>query len=373
MPLVLHLIDSAGFYGAERVLFELLMELRHSAYPGILGCLSEPHAPEPEIARRARAGGVMVQVFPTRRGLDRNCAADIQNYVAANGITLIHCHGYKPNILCGLFIDRRIRRVSTAHGWAKGSGLKVSVYNWLDRLALKRMDGVVGVSEALVQQLRRAGIAARLISRIPNGIRVRREDLGDETVRQSVVREKAHNHVVLGAVGRLASVKGYVHLIAAMREVVLQYPHCRLIIAGDGPLKQELECLRDRFGLGQFIHFAGFLDDMDEFFRGVDIFLMPSLSEGLPMALLEAMAYGKVCIASEVGGVPEVLSKPDLGILIPPAKPSVIAKAILSVIHDESGRALMGEKARKMVLDRFSVERMAADYLGFYGRVASAV
>jgi len=372
MPPVLHLIDSGGFYGAERVLLELLIELRHSAYRGILGCLIEPHAAEPEIARRAKAEGVTVQLFPTRRGLDRNSAVGILDYVETYGIALIHCHGYKPNILCSLFMDRRIPRVSTVHGWAQGSGLKVSLYNWLDRLALKNMDGIVGVSETLVQQLRGAGVTARLIWRIPNGIRVSGEGLGGQIARQDTVKGNADNHVVLGAVGRLAPVKGFGYLLTAMQEVVPQYPRCRLIIAGDGPLKQELESLCDRLGLGQFVHFAGFLEDMEEFFTRIDVFLMPSLSEGLPMALLEAMACGKACIASEVGGVPEVLSSPDLGILVPPAQPSAIAKAILSVIRDEGGRALMGEKARRVILERFSVERMAAKYLEFYGQIAPA-
>ena len=369
MPPVLHLIDSGGFYGAERVLLELLIELRHSAYQGILGCFIEPHAAEPEIARRARAEGLTVHLFPSRRGLDRNSAAGIRDYVNAHGIALIHCHGYKPNIICSLFMDRRIPRVSTAHGWAQGSGLKISLYNWLDRLALKKMDGIVGVSEALVQQLRGAGVTARRVWRIPNGIRV----LGEgQTAPQEVVKGNSDGYIVLGAVGRLAPVKGYAYLLEAMQEVVPMYPHCRLIIAGDGPLKQQLECLRDQLGLRQFVHFAGCFDDMEEFFRQIDVFLMPSLSEGLPMALLEAMAYRKACIASEVGGVPEVLSSPDVGILVPPAQPSAIAKAILSVMRDADGRALMGEKARRVVLQRFSVESMAAKYLEFYDQIKRA-
>ncbi len=369
MPSVLHLIDSGGFYGAERVLLELLVELRHSAYPGILGCLIEPHAVEPEIARRAKAEGVTVRLFQTRRGVDRNSAARIRDYVDAHRITLIHSHGYKPNILCGLFMDRRISRVSTAHGWAQGSGLKVWLYNWLDRLALKKMDGVVGVSEALVQQLQGAGVTASLIRRIPNGIRVWEEELGDKTGRQDAVKGIADNHVVLGAVGRLARVKGYAYLLTAMQEVVFQYPRCRLIIAGDGPLKQELESLRDRLGLGQFVCFTGFVQDMEEFYRRIDVFVMPSLSEGLPMALLEAMACGKACIASKVGGIPEVLNSPNLGILVPPAQPSAMAKAILSMIRDDGGRALMGENAKMMVLQQFSIECMAAKYLEFYGQI----
>lgn len=369
MSPVLHLIDSGGFYGAERVLLELLIELRHSAYPGILGCLSEPHAAEPELVRRARAGGVMVQVFPTRRRLDRNCAADIQNYVAANGITLIHCHGYKPNILCALFMDGRIPRISTAHGWAQGSGLKVSLYNWLDRLALKKIDGVVGVSEALVQQLHRTGVSPRQIRSIPNGIRLPVEGLRGQKASIRVAKGDLNTQVVLGAVGRLSPVKGYSYLLTAMQEVVRQHPCCRLIIAGDGPMKQELESLRDRLGLSQFVHFAGFIDDIEEFLVAIDVFVMPSLSEGLPMALLEAMACGKACIASEVGGIPEVLSNPDLGVLVPPAHPSAMAKAILSVIQDESRRVRMGEMAKREILERFSVERMAAQYLEFYGQI----
>lgn len=269
-------------------------------------------------------------------------------------------------------MDCRIPLVSTAHGWAQGSGPKVSLYNWLDRLALKRMQGVVGVSEALVQQLRGAGITQRKIWRIPNGIRVWGEDCERQTTPKNAVNGSTHNRIVLGAVGRLAPVKGYASLLTAMQELVRQYPHCELIIAGDGPMKQELEFLRDRLGLRQFVHFAGFFENMEEFFRRIDVFLMSSLSEGLPMALLEAMACGKACIASEVGGIPEILSSPDLGVLVPPAQPSAMAEAILSVIRDESGRALMGEKARRVVLQRFSVERMAAKYLEFYHQIMRA-
>lgn len=370
MPPVLHLIDSGGFYGAERVLLELLIELRHSAYPGILGCLVEPYAAEPEIARRARARGVTVHLFPTRLGISRNSIACIRDHVDSQGIVLIHCHGYKPNILCALFMDGRIPRVSTAHGWAQGSGLKVSLYNWLDRLALKKMDGVVGVSEALVQQLRRAGVSSSKIRSIPNGIRLPVEGPRDETASVRVAKGDVTTQVVLGAVGRLSPVKGYSYLLIAMQEVVLKYPCCCLIIAGDGPLKQELESLRDRLGLGQFVHFVGFLNDIDEFFSRINIFVMPSLSEGLPMALLEAMAAGKPCIASDVGGIPQVLSNPDIGILVPPAHPSAMAKAILSVIRDEGSRAIMGETARRLVMHQFSVERMAENYLEFYAQIA---
>jgi glycosyltransferase involved in cell wall biosynthesis len=246
------------------------------------------------------------------------------------------------------------------------------LYNWLDRLALKKMHGVVGVSEALVQQLRGAGVTERKIWRIPNGIRVWEEGYERRTTPKDAVKGSAHNRIVLGAVGRLAPVKGYAYLLTAMQEVVRQHPHCELIIAGDGPLKQELWSLRDRLGLHQFVHFAGFIQDMNEFFRQIDVFLMPSLSEGLPMALLEAMACGKACIASEVGGIPEVLNSPDLGILVPPAQPSLIAKAILSVIRDEKTRALMGKKARTVVIQRFSIEGMAAKYLEFYEGITRA-
>jgi glycosyltransferase involved in cell wall biosynthesis len=372
MSFVLHLIDSAGFYGAERVLLELLTELRHSAHPGILGCLVASGSPHPEIARRAKAAKLPVHLFLSQRGIDFKVIHDIRRFAEENDICLVHCHGYKANISCGLMIRRNFFCVSTAHGWAQDSGLKIWLYNWLDRCALKRMDYVVGVSDAVVSRVRHAGVAVAKIRKILNGVRMKPEADSQASYRLQNRYKLDPDVLLVGSVGRLAPVKGYSYLLTALQEVTHKYPNCRLIIAGDGPSRRQLEMQVANLDLDKFVQFAGFVDDMDEFFQVVDIFVMPSLSEGLPMALLEAMAHGKPCIASNVGGIPEVLNIPDLGLLVPPANPASLAKAILSLANAVETRIVMGEKAKAAIQLRFSTQRMAADYESLYNQVLGA-
>jgi glycosyltransferase involved in cell wall biosynthesis len=372
MSVVLHLIDSAGFYGAERVLLELLIELRYSAHPGILGCLVAPGSPQPEIVRRANGAKLPVHLFPSQRGLNFNVTHDIRRFAEENDISLVHCHGYKPNIMCSLIFRRNFLCISTAHGWAQESGLKISLYNWLDRCALKRMDYVVGVSDAVVSRARHAGVAMTKICKILNGIRMKTASAGQNSQELRNKYKSDSDVLFVGSVGRLAPVKGYSYLLTAFREVIHRYSNCRLVIAGDGPSRRELEAQVTNLRLNNFVQFAGFVEDMDEFFQMVDIFVMPSLSEGLPMALLEAMAHGKPCIASNVGGIPEVLNIPEMGLLVPPADPVSLTKAIMSLAGAAEMRIAMGEKAKAAIQQRFSIQRMAADYESLYNHVLGA-
>lgn len=368
MPTILHLIDTGGFYGAERVLLELLMEHQHSSHPGILGCLVEPKDPPPELAKRAQQLNLPVHMFPARRGFDLNIIRDIRTFVEEHGIGLVHCHGYKPNIICGLMFKRSFRCISTSHGWARGSGLKVWFYNLLDCFALRGMDCVVGVSDAQVSHLQRAGIEKAKICRILNAIRMTDPVSIRPTYDLRAKYKISSDALVIGAVGRLAPVKGYPSLLDAFQSVVQIHSNCRLVIAGEGLMRPELEAQVNRLQLNHFVQLAGFIEEMDEFFQLVDIFVMPSLSEGMPIALLEAMAHGKPCIASSVGGIPEVLNADDVGCLVPPADSASLSKAIIALVTDAERRISIGDKARVLVRQRFSSKRMATDYLNLYTR-----
>lgn len=171
---------------------------------------------------------------------------------------------------------------------------------------------------------------------------------------------------VIGAVGRLVAVKGYEYLIDAMQEVGRVIPESHLVIAGEGPLLDPLRGRVERHGLAQRVTFAGYQSEIRRFLAMLDVFVMPSLSEGLPMALLEALCCGKAAIGTSVGGIPEVISNRENGILIPPSDSRSIAKGIVEIHGDEAFKALLSHRGRESVEKDFSSDAMARKYSSLY-------
>jgi glycosyltransferase involved in cell wall biosynthesis len=181
---------------------------------------------------------------------------------------------------------------------------------------------------------------------------------------------------VLVNMGRLVPQKGQKYLLEAMPDVLLDFPNAKLLLVGDGFLRAELEELRDNLGLGQRVQFLGKRTNVKVFLELSDIFVFPSLFEGSGgNALLEAAALGCPCIASDVGPIPEVIENGHSGILAPPRSSQALAQAIIYLAgHREIARA-MGQKARRAVMQKFSIERSARhlgdvyeSYLGSHRR-----
>ena len=140
------------------------------------------------------------------------------------------------------------------------------------------------------------------------------------------------------------------------------------MLVGDGPDRKPLEDLAQELGIAGSVYFAGFRDDMARVYAGLDLLVMPSLDEGLPMTLLEAMAAKRAVIASAVGAVPEVVEHGQTGLLVEPGNADDLEQSMLLLLKDESLRHRMAENARKSVA-RFSSDRMARNYLDFYQRM----
>src|SRR5437867_9489880 len=155
---VLHVIESGGLYGAERVLLTLLAELRRMNVLCVLGCLVETAVQMPELAHQAEKLGIRVEGFVIKHGFNLGILRQLREFIRTHSIQLIHSHGYKANILCGLLLREHIRKVSTVHGWLRTYGLRVRVWRSLEVSALKHMDRVVAVSQAEADRLRERGL-----------------------------------------------------------------------------------------------------------------------------------------------------------------------------------------------------------------------
>jgi glycosyltransferase involved in cell wall biosynthesis len=151
--------------------------------------------------------------------------------------------------------------------------------------------------------------------------------------------------------------KGLIHLLAACAQLLRDGVPLKVLIVGDGPQKKKLEQLSLELGLGDRVVFAGFREDIAEWILCMDVFVLPSLTEGTPISLLEAMAYGVPVIASAVGGVPQVIKHGESGILVSPGKAEEISNAVLALFKDPAARRKLAQNALLLVKTRYNTEQ----------------
>jgi glycosyltransferase involved in cell wall biosynthesis len=167
--------------------------------------------------------------------------------------------------------------------------------------------------------------------------------------------------LVVGYVGRLVAIKDLDTLIRAFARVAAKRPDAVLLLAGDGPLRPDIDAQVAALGLHQQVHLAGWIEDLAPLYATIDICALSSLNEGTPVALIEAMAAAKPVVATRVGGVADVVEHERTGLLVPPKQPDALADAILRLAADPAERSRMGAAGRQAVVGRFSAERLVDD------------
>ena len=288
-------------------------------------------------------------------------------------IDLIHTHGYRADII-GLIASRQLRVpvVSTCHGFVP-TNRRVRLYNRIDAMLLRRFDRVVAVSERMKRDLIQEGIAEERLTVVTNVVQLPVLPQGDKRAEARRRFGISPADLVFGFVGRLSEEKGLSYLLAAAGHLLERQQPWRLLIVGDGPQKVSLEAGVHRAGLAGHAIFAGFQNDTGYCYAAMDAFILPSLTEGTPMALLEAMAHGLPVIASAVGGVPAVLRNDDNGLLIMPGDPGALAQAMVRIGESRELRARLGAQARRSVLEAHDVSDWARQMWQVYLSTISGV
>ncbi len=164
----------------------------------------------------------------------------------------------------------------------------------------------------------------------------------------------------------LTEQKGISYLIQALARTAPDQPRLRLLILGDGPLRQSLQKLAEDLTIQDRVLFTGFRTDIGELLQIMDIYALPSLWEGHPLVLLEAMAAGKPVVATDIPGSREVVAPEQTGLLVPPRDPHQLAQALLLLASDSSLRQRMGDAGRRLLLERFTIDRMTREYEALY-------
>ena len=362
-PRILHLIDSSGFYGAERVVVTLCSEIQKNSLTPLLGCIMAQNSELPKIGIVAKDLGIEVLSVLQASKFDWQ---SVRKIIDVHDIDIIHCHGYKPSLLSFIaegFSGRRI--IITCHLWTNAT-MRLKVYAFLESLIMRRVRYVVAVSSAIEEIITTTGVESSKVKLIFNGIEIhkwQRDDLLDcPNYRKRLgLRQDSK---ILGLFGRLYAQKGHRYLLHALAQI--KDKKIELICVGDGPLKHELQQLAEKLGIGDIVHFLGFRSDVKNLLQLADLFVMPSLDEGLPMALLEAMAMEKAVVVTPVGAIPSVIEDGYDGVFVPSKSVEELREAIIDLLDAPDRIGIIGRNARGKVIKRFSSEVMTCSYLEIY-------
>ena len=237
-------------------------------------------------------------------------------------------------------------------------------YRWLYRWMSGRVHGLVAVSdEVRAAILDEVGAVDDLIVVIPNGVDVERHDRPVDAAATRAELGLAPDDVVMVMVGTFKRQKGHVHLIEAASQLRESHPDLRILLVGDGPLRADVQDAAHRAGLDGMVRFLGSRRDIPSILAMSYCFVLPSLWEGLPIALLEAMASGLPCIATDVSGTEQVVVDDVTGMLIPPGDPYALIKAIERMVSDPGRARRMGVAGRRRIEALFSARKQAGDHV----------
>lgn len=361
----MQIISSGGFYGAERVVVELAAYLEAAGWESLVVALESPGAQA--VVEQARRRGIQAEVLPGVKGKLLLALQALRRYVVDNDINLVHSHGYKSDTLVALArIPTHIGIVATCHTWYSES-LKLTLYEWVNKLVLHAFDHVVLVSPQLVEEVFQAGMAVEQVTLVENGITAEATVNRDREAVRAELGVEPHEQLIL-RVGRLAESKGNDVLLEALALVASSRP-VRLVLVGEGEEQEALSARARALGLEHKVDFLGYRQDIADLLGASDLFVISSNKEGLPIVLLEAMRAAVPIVSTAVGAIPLVIRSGYTGQLVPHSDPEALAGALAEALDNEQQTAHRAQLAHKAFLRSYTVESMGSGYLEIYRRV----
>jgi len=374
---VAYILTPITFGGSEKVSLNFLRTVDRSRYDVQPILLTRPWEEEPYFAREAHQLGYAYCTVPVslKSGGDPlrvlRVAYRLHSILKEGAFDLVHTHGYFADI-CGLPMARLLGLpgISTCHGFIDNDR-KLKIYNLLDTIALRLCKTVIAVSDGIRDELVRRGIQASRITVIPNAVA---PHCGTEKMRTCRMEKRrtlniAPHEYVIGYIGRLSGEKGLTYLVEAVAKIRDAAVPVKLLIVGDGPERENLEQQVKDINLGNMVTFAGFQTDIENWLPALDVFTLPSLTEGTPMALLEAMAAGVPVIATAVGGVPKVVTDGVDGLLVPPENVGAISEKILWLKDDIELQRRLGRAGSDTVTCKYGINSWCRTIESLYSGV----
>ncbi|WP_460165050.1 glycosyltransferase [Thermostilla marina] len=358
-PHVCQVLHSLSIGGAE-VLAQRLAERSAGRFRISFVCLDEAG----ESAETVRAQGFAVHVLGRKPGFDRRCATALRRYARENNVDVYLAHQYTP-FFYALLSRRGGSRppiVFVEHG-----RFHPDRRSWkhvlVNRLLLRKNDRVLAVGNQVAEALvKNEGIPARRIEVVYNGVDTAAIATAAES--RNLVRRRLGidgDAPVAVQVARLDPIKDHLTALEAFRHVRSRFPQARLMIVGDGPQRNTIERFIVEHTLDQAVMLLGMRRDVPQLLAAADVFVLSSLSEGIPVTVIEAMAAGLPTVVTNVGGLPEVVTR-ETGILVPARDPRAMGEAVAALFADPDRRATLGAAGRERARTLFDERAMHARY-----------
>jgi glycosyltransferase involved in cell wall biosynthesis len=372
---VVHLRHTFTDGGAERMLLNWFGHYDRESFEFSLVCFANPDGSEACLTRPAADLDVPTYTIPWgRRKRLFSAVQALVRLLRERSAQVIHSHDTKSDLVAWLaHLETGVPVVGAAYGWfGNRSAKRLRIYEWLGLRLLARFNAVVAISESLLDESVKLGLNPNLIHVVRTGIDY--DDLQRSIDRESLRKNLglAPDDIALVNLARLWPEKGQSCLLSAMCKVVARVPKARLVIVGEGPLESRLRSQANDLGLNGHVIMAGFPENLQDLLHAFDAQVHSSIYEGLPIALLQGMAVGLPIVATDVGGIKEVLTSGENSLLVPPEDPDALANGILALLSDEPAARRLGEAARQYVREHYSMQSAMEQLGSVYDRVIRA-
>ncbi|MCP9469234.1 MAG: glycosyltransferase [Nitrospira sp.] len=351
---ILHLRDTYEIGGPGKTILETFRAIDRSRFQLHLGIfLRRGETPDSPFIKEAKRIGMPLHFITGFHQYDLRMALKINEVAKVEQIDIIHAHEVKSDGIA--YLASRLRPVpivTTLHGWI-GNSLKGRLFIALDKRIARGFDRVIAVSRQIEQELLEAGVPQHKIRLLHNAIVVENyQRKGIRGILQEVVGRPVESPVI-ASVGRLSPEKGHADLVDAIALVKKSGHKVSLVLIGDGPERQSLLRQIEKLGLQDCVHLPGYVQAPQRLLEEVDLMVLPSHTEGLPNAALEALLMEVPVLATRVGGTPEVITDGETGRLVAPYSPSELADGILEFLALPESWKQMARRGKKMVETHF--------------------
>lgn len=365
---VLQLGTSGPLYGAERWILALCRCLDPQRVHSRIGVINDlEDSSSPPLAVAARGLGLACDEIDAPGRFSMAGVRALRRLIQEQSIDIVHSHGYKADAMALLAVcGTRAKVLATPHGWSHGAGAKVRFFEWMDRQMFRLADGVAPLSADLARDLEPMLGRSGRMKLIPNGVDLIEIDAATG-IHPDIARLRAKGPVV-GYVGQLIARKNLSLLIKAF--ALWGRKDASLVLVGEGDARVALEAEAANLGIDGQTHFAGWRTDRLEWMRGMDLFVLPSLVEGMPRCLMESMAAGVPVATSDIPGSRDLVHHGETGQLFPVDCARSLADCMASI---DAGPQLaeMARRARMVVEQNHSGSAMARQYEGLFREMAA--
>lgn len=361
---VLEIIGDASLAGAPRHLLALLENFDYQKFKFFVICPPGPLAGEIRVLKKP----VDLEIVPMRSRLDWAAIKEIRSNIKHIKPDLIHVHGTRAGSLGRLAnIGLKFPLIYTEHLWTRDYHLSSHLENIFQVTGMWFLDMFTTQNIAVSQAVKDFMVESQ-ISR-PEKILVVYNAIELSKKKAKIFSQ---NERVLGTVGTLNYQKGIQHLIAAMPKIIKEFPQTKLVIVGEGVYKDRLEQLVRKMKLSRAITFTGFVKDVEDEMLKFDLYIQPSISESFGLAIVQAMGLGLPVVATNTGGIPEVVTAGKSGILVETGKSEALAEAIIALLRDEVKAKKMGKLAAEEVKIKFNLRDLIKETERIYEKVAES-